>query len=354
MKNLEVNEFMHRYLDNDLSEDEAELLMEHLKQSPASAAMFERLKRLNADLEQLPKVTPPISIVDSILPQLESEGMTTITPAAAIDNREFVRQSEQGTGIRRSGRERSRSVYTWTGGVVAAGIAITLFITNIMPEGMGSHSADNAIMENIAFSTSNEADSSGNSALRMEKSDPPSEAAKEAKVMPMGDMAVSDQRGDGSGVTGSDPAGPAAEEAPSMRQIEQQDQGITVHDGAGVPSVTSGYAKPLPSESLDTDAGSPVNEGSVNAFESANPLAFVSPDETYAAIVTPVNNGIVIVITDTKSGVAVHQTEPFTGEFIGIVWNTDSQGLMFEYSADNVVTRIQVDLTSKTETVINE
>ncbi len=64
-------EYMQRYLDNDLTEEEYVRLMEHLQNDPVNSELFERMKKLSDDLARLPKVTPPYSIVDSIIPKLE-------------------------------------------------------------------------------------------------------------------------------------------------------------------------------------------------------------------------------------------------------------------------------------------
>ena len=64
-------ELMQRYVDRDLNEEETSRLLEHVGQCPECAAMFQRLVRLSRGLEQLPRVAPPYSLVDAILPQLD-------------------------------------------------------------------------------------------------------------------------------------------------------------------------------------------------------------------------------------------------------------------------------------------
>ncbi|MDR0269020.1 zf-HC2 domain-containing protein [Paenibacillus sp.] len=71
----EVVEWMHRYLDYDLSEDETVQLYEHLKHCPECTETFRMLKSLSRDLEDLPQVTPKFSIVDAIMPQLDAIDM---------------------------------------------------------------------------------------------------------------------------------------------------------------------------------------------------------------------------------------------------------------------------------------
>lgn len=70
MKCAEVMEWMHRYLDKDLSQDEIVEMFRHIDNCPSCAEVFERLTLLSNELEQLPDVKPPFSLVDSILPQL--------------------------------------------------------------------------------------------------------------------------------------------------------------------------------------------------------------------------------------------------------------------------------------------
>ncbi|UUZ86756.1 zf-HC2 domain-containing protein [Paenibacillus sp. P26] len=65
----EVIELMQRYLDRDLDETEYSRMLGHLQQCPDCSELFERLVNLSQELESLPKVTPPYSLVDAILPQ---------------------------------------------------------------------------------------------------------------------------------------------------------------------------------------------------------------------------------------------------------------------------------------------
>ncbi|MVO99484.1 anti-sigma factor [Paenibacillus lutrae] len=67
----EVKELMQRDLDGDLNDLERQRLAQHTQQCPECGAMLQRLRMLSRELENLPKVRPSFSIVDSILPQLE-------------------------------------------------------------------------------------------------------------------------------------------------------------------------------------------------------------------------------------------------------------------------------------------
>ncbi|MNO14563.1 hypothetical protein D3C76_42110 [compost metagenome] len=72
MKCPEVVEWMHRYIDRDLNEEESSVMFEHIRTCSDCAEEFEMLNMLSARLEELPKVTPSFSLVDSILPKLDA------------------------------------------------------------------------------------------------------------------------------------------------------------------------------------------------------------------------------------------------------------------------------------------
>lgn len=58
MKCAEVMEWMHRYLDHDLSQDEMIEMFSHIDDCSSCAEVFDRLKMLSQQLEQLPDVKP--------------------------------------------------------------------------------------------------------------------------------------------------------------------------------------------------------------------------------------------------------------------------------------------------------
>ncbi len=72
MKCPEVIEWMHRYLDNDLNEENTTQMMEHIAHCPQCADSFRMLKSLAHELEELPLVIPKYSLVDAIMPQLDA------------------------------------------------------------------------------------------------------------------------------------------------------------------------------------------------------------------------------------------------------------------------------------------
>lgn len=71
MKCQEVMEYMQRHLDEDLSKQEHEILQQHMNDCIECTLMFQRLNQLSDELVNLPKVTPPMNLVDSIMPRIE-------------------------------------------------------------------------------------------------------------------------------------------------------------------------------------------------------------------------------------------------------------------------------------------
>lgn len=76
MTNEEIWVWMQRDLDGDLSREEQQLLHSLVRKDSGLQLMYNRLKTVSQQLEQLPPVTPSFSIVDSILPKLESAAAT--------------------------------------------------------------------------------------------------------------------------------------------------------------------------------------------------------------------------------------------------------------------------------------
>ncbi len=70
MRCEEVVDFMQRSLDHDLSPEELTLMEEHLCSCSECQKLYEDLMALHLQLESLPDVEPPKSLVDAILPAL--------------------------------------------------------------------------------------------------------------------------------------------------------------------------------------------------------------------------------------------------------------------------------------------
>lgn len=130
----EVVEYMHRYLDQDLDPEETAQMYRHVAVCPACAEKFNMLKSLSRDLEDLPAVTPPYSLVDSILPQLD-----------AIDRarqEQIEAENDKGPALMVPELKRSRRTTSWWGsvagrtaiGTAAAAVILGVAIFNYEPK----------------------------------------------------------------------------------------------------------------------------------------------------------------------------------------------------------------------------
>ncbi|WP_405174849.1 zf-HC2 domain-containing protein [Paenibacillus sp. FSL H8-0261] len=164
MKCAEVMEWMHRYIDQDLSQDEIVQMFRHIDNCPSCAEVFERLTLLSKELEQLPDVKPPFSLVDSILPQLaeldrssrEQSAVRTEEPVVVP----FSRESSRGKP------SKGTSIAARTGiGAIAAAVILGIAIFN-MPDKMPGAEVEQ-MMQDSSKATS---DSANNMAIESQAS----------------------------------------------------------------------------------------------------------------------------------------------------------------------------------------
>jgi hypothetical protein len=80
MRCIEVMELMQRNLDGDLTPDEYKQLENHLVTCSECRGLNDGLTKLSYELELLPEVEPPFSLVDTILPQLSSQSNAATIP----------------------------------------------------------------------------------------------------------------------------------------------------------------------------------------------------------------------------------------------------------------------------------
>ncbi|SCW47924.1 Putative zinc-finger [Paenibacillus tianmuensis] len=135
----EVIELMQRHLDRDLDETEYGRMLQHLQQCPDCTGLFERLVNLSNELECLPKVTPPFSLVDAILPKLEQLEAAGTAPDAASGKIERETEALRAAAAADPSDERPawgswrKNVREWIsfpvfGGVVAVGLVLGFFL----------------------------------------------------------------------------------------------------------------------------------------------------------------------------------------------------------------------------------
>lgn len=124
----EVVERMHRYLDRDLTSEETAEMYQHIAVCPMCAETFNILKSLNRELEDLPAVTPPVSLVDAIMPRLDAidrERQNLVVPPA-VKSQEPAEMMPEMRRPRRAG-----SWWSTVGGRTAIGAAAAVLIFSV-------------------------------------------------------------------------------------------------------------------------------------------------------------------------------------------------------------------------------
>lgn len=302
----EVMELMQRQLDDDLSDAELEVLMNHTRQCPDCAAMFERMKQLSAELTALPKVTPSYSLVDAIMPELERlDRLATSTATAA--EAASVASGGVAAAPRRMPRKRRWTTWSAIGSVVAAGIVAGLFILNDPAAIKDDHAAK------ISYSVA----------------DLPQDSNGQAADMRMNTDAVSGQ--------------------PEIElKAHETEQGQGFAAGGGNNPEAGGDVSIRSTGNSNTEKGVATNPtGVVDQYESlggesdlhnegqpdmgiAVANAFPSPDGQYVALLD--QHAITIVSAEDKN--TVMQTTRKNGQHTAIAWSEDGSQLTYEVQLD--------------------
>src|SRR5690606_13274749 len=119
---------------------EEQTMLHHLASCRQCSEMFERLTGLERELANLPKVTPPYSIVDAMLPQLDR--LAAEAKAKETADRTAVGRPgrPEHTAARRiedraQRRRPAPGLWKWAGGAAAAAavFAVVLFVADGMP-----------------------------------------------------------------------------------------------------------------------------------------------------------------------------------------------------------------------------
>ncbi|MBD2844481.1 zf-HC2 domain-containing protein [Paenibacillus sp. IB182496] len=234
----EVMELMQRQLDGDLDERESEILTSHTRQCPDCADMYERLSKLSADLENLPRVSPSHSLVDAILPKLEeleraeriAAPATSAAPAAQADAPAPAQTSP--TRARRLPWTKRWSTRA-AGGALAAAVVVGLFIVTFDPALIGgpgasdnaSYSADEAPLSSKMANQSTAADES--MAQRMEHNETASGSDESSSAAPEDGAAGMTDRS-----TASGGAAPQETEEANGGAANSSDDGAAAADNA--------------------------------------------------------------------------------------------------------------------------
>ncbi|MEK4060215.1 MULTISPECIES: anti-sigma factor family protein [unclassified Paenibacillus] len=260
MKCAEVMEWMHRYLDHDLSQDEMIEMFRHIDDCSSCAEVFDRLKMLSQQLEQLPDVKPPFSLVDSILPQLDQLDLNIQGKSAdAVSPEEdpkvvpFSRKSTHGKA------SKGASLAARTGIGAAAAAVILLIAMFNMPGSMPTADVEQSLQQTAENNAGNDALSIMSSAATdsAEEDAAPGESKQELenseKVDPT--SAGGGQNTGGSAAPAETAAAPTAEatdKAPAMTKKSGSDKRTSSR------KVTNGTATPAPG-AADMDSKSSNN-----------------------------------------------------------------------------------------------
>ncbi|MUT66638.1 hypothetical protein GOM71_11935 [Paenibacillus sp. NEAU-GSW1] len=301
-------EYMHRQLDGDLDEQEQQLLLKHTRQCPDCAAMFERLKKLSSELENLPKVMPSYSLVDAILPQLEMLDGPRFSDAASVETvQEQAR--DKGNG---SVAARRRRWPAWISGVAAAGAVAMFFVISYSGGMFQSVSKDEA-----ASSTAAEAQPAA--ALQQNS------ASDEENVLEPYSFDL--QYGKEVGVESMDKAPAAADESTSnkLKTDSSEDQkaksftGDVIDNGAETTVTVNKSAKSVAGET----------DKSEERAAAADTVA--SSDGVYVASAKEPGNAVQI----SKGEDIVFKSTVKSGKVTLLSWSEDNSKLTYEVQLDD-------------------
>lgn len=290
MKCPEAVEWMHRYLDHDLNEEESFLLFEHIRSCEECAETFALLNKLSAQLEKLPKVVPNFSLVDAILPQLDeidrarreggSAAEETVLPMTAVKvdagtgqggtlpSRRSSRRDDGDSGLRRS------RIYRYGSLGFAAALILGVFIYQYEPRTV----SDAEIAMNTALTDSGSEDSStadsaddaaGNAQLFMDDGGTGGlEAGRQDAPAPKEEVAPIEGSNSGGVEDRIDPEGSPGAGAPAAKPENPQ-------AGAKAPKDrNTGKTKPAGNpEASSNGGGAPLQESALPEAGNTDPAA---------------------------------------------------------------------------------
>lgn len=285
----EVIEYMHRQLDGDLDEQEHEVLLMHTRHCPDCAAMFERLKMLSVELENLPKVMPSYSLVDAILPQLEQLHSSDAASNVDIQEEQIKRRMKPA---------RKWPAFKTLSGVVAASVVAGLFIFSYNSGLFQTNSSNDSASSKM--SAANEASPQEASAFDMNGTNVQPYSADASESGEVNVESLSD------------------DEALKMQQKEIAST-ATKKDSRIAGKVDEETTYTSKSESMgDTD-------GAMGVTEAPAPIEVVSTDGVYTAQVS----GYVIRLFKTDSSDVLFESRK-NGKITNLTWSEDNKKLSYE------------------------
>jgi hypothetical protein len=314
----EVMELMQRQLDGDLDESEIEVLMNHTRQCPDCAAMFERLQLLSAELTSLPKVMPSYSLVDAIMPQLERMelfGQPEAEPPSMVSRTEAAKRLTK--------RERRWPSMRIMSGVIAAGIVAGLFIVTYNSGSIGDMNASQST-----------AKQSNNAAADMMNETP-------VEMSYRTDSGAGDQEVKTETANKGDEADSSA--LPSTKSTAQNPLTADGDKAIAGDSLKEGTTK---GDTSNSSGGTVDNQGEKGFGIQSSSTGIVSPDGLYNG---KVENFKINVLTASDQSI-VFTSPRKNGELMNLVWSEDSTKLTYEVHVEQgAIEKYVIDLSTLTE-----
>ncbi|SFE36510.1 Putative zinc-finger [Paenibacillus algorifonticola] len=335
----EVMEYMQRELDGDLDEYEKATMTNHFKQCPDCAAMFERLKTLSAELENLPHVTPSYSLVDAIMPQLEQ---LSFEAAGSVVEPQEAAMPKRRKSPARGASSRLRQL---TGVIAACLVAGTFIISYNAGWFNGSHS-NNDMSQAEASATAADSPMANYDTSELKQfvaTDPQASSEVKSESLDTGmslKTNVTEQGGivseqDGGGVAGGSSSELGASDVGSA-------SGLTAPDSN----------KENPDTGTDTSISQSPTEDNSRTLESLSgepekaplaPVAVVSADGVYSAEVV----GYVLKIYEASDHKLLLETSRKNGQIANLSWSEDNKILNYEIHLESGgIEKYAVDLNT--------
>lgn len=263
----EVIELMQRKLDHDLDDKEHVAMIKHLQRCTDCSELFERLQAVSQELELLPKVVPPYSLVDAIMPQLDAiDGMAAASAASRTNPISWL--------------QKLRETISWktVGGVVAAGLVFAFFVyDDILPVNLNGERVLEKSAKSAASPTAAGLDNKVNSDTAERSS------SEEHKVEPIGAI---------NALSNSDAVSPTTPAPDSLRTpspsplstAKPQSNGGTPKKDTTPPQSSASGESSKPTVTTPATASPGISEpAAIDSKNSSNkeivPPALLEPDE---------------------------------------------------------------------------
>ncbi|RUS48550.1 anti-sigma factor [Cohnella sp. AR92] len=350
-------ELIQRSIDNDLDSQETMLMNDHIRTCPDCAALFDRLTLLSRNLAELPRVTPPFSLVDSILPRLDEIDSENRAARAAQAEADSVAPSDGSPSEAASSRRRNRGPLRKLAGAIAAGLVAGIAI--VAAPSLFNGSSDNhdsaspslmsqasKSMESAAPASSPEAaarsmadDKANDKASELPPTTTPlvapnkvdvtfSEAKKNGETG--GETPVPDSSGDGRGESTEQ------EYSLSLTSRSSEDSGEESSPTADAVPSADDKAKDMKISQGIAGTGDAIASGSeydqntaANAFVMpSSALSWISPDQKYKATAGEQR----VSVYSYEDGSLIFQSAVHSSETLSsIYWEEDSSVLHYSW-----------------------